>query len=353
MRRFLNLVSITAAIGVLLLASSTAAQAATFSGNTWSTTGKLKFTVKKFGKEQEEIDVNIVFTETTFEILAPGGDSLLVGGYVDNGKGKAELVPLESSLDELLREGTMDLLTAEGYQATVENIAVGKTKMSAKCKGSSKGIQLSAKMSIKADALVDVVSPEPMRTTAGVSVSINLKGTIPPDVAPSGWFGDGKSKTKVKGGSTRKGGGQVELTFGPLGNVPAGRYSLFLIDDGISLEAEELTFGPPGNVPAGRYSLFLIDDGISLEAPFSQAGTTATLAGIGDAFAAIIEQDLEQDLGGDVTIQLVSEETTFKYKPGISGKLKGKISYIVTITATGEVLTANATIDAKLKATAT
>ncbi len=324
MRRFLNLVSITAAIGVLLLASSTAAQAATFSGNTWSTTGKLKFTVKKFGKEQEEIDVNIVFTETTFEILAPGGDSLLVGGYVDNGKGKAELVPLESSLDELLREGTMDLLTAEGYQATVENIAVGKTKMSAKCKGSSKGIQLSAKMSIKADALVDVVSPEPMRTTAGVSVSINLKGTIPPDVAPSGWFGDGKSKTKVKGGSTRKGGGQVELTFGPLGNVPAGRYSLFLIDDGISLEA-----------------------------PFSQAGTTATLAGIGDAFAAIIEQDLEQDLGGDVTIQLVSEETTFKYKPGISGKLKGKISYIVTITATGEVLTANATIDAKLKATAT
>ena len=324
MRRFLNLVSITAAIGVLLLASSTAAHAATFSGNTWSTTGKLKFTVKKFGKEQEEIDVNIVFTETTFEILAPGGDSLLVGGYVDNGKGKAELVPLESSLDELLREGTMDLLTAEGYQATVENIAVGKTKMSAKCKGSSKGIQLSAKMSIKADALVDVVSPEPMRTTAGVSVSINLKGTIPPDVAPSGWFGDGKSKTKVKGGSTRKGGGQVELTFGPLGNVPAGRYSLFLIDDGISLEA-----------------------------PFSQAGTTATLAGIGDAFAAIIEQDLEQDLGGDVTIQLVSEETTFKYKPGISGKLKGKISYIVTITATGEVLTANATIDAKLKATAT
>ncbi len=306
------------ALAFTLLASVGTARAADYDGNAWTTTGKLKFQVKKVGKNQGEVTATVSFTPTNFEIRGDDGNVLLTGSYIADPKGKAVLTPFPASLDSFLNNGIQEVLSASGYQGNVQNIAISKNSLTGKCKGSSKGIQLSLKMSIKADAALDISSPESMALDAGVSVSITLKGTIPPDISGTRWVGGGKSKISIKRFGSAGGAGTLDLTFGPA----------------------------PG-VPAGQFSMLSVEDGIRIVGPFTQSGTTVDMSGFAGEFAAFIEFVVEAETGFDVDVTVTSEKTTFKYKPGVSGKLSSKIKYFIDSDDTSETLTANVSISGK------
>lgn len=307
-----------AIFGALLVASG-AVLAADYGNNTWTTTGKFKFQVKKVGKEQTEANATVIFTPTTFEIRGEDNELILDGGYTADAKGKAVLMPSPGSMNQFLNGTIQEILNESGYQGSILSTTVDKTKMTSKCKGSSKGVQLSLKMSIKADTLLDIKAPESMSLDAGVSVSLSLKGTIPPDISDSRWVGPGKSKVSIQGFGNAGGSGTLDLTF-----------------------------GPGGGVPAGEFCLLSVEDGIRLDGSYGQSGVTASMSGVASAFAFVIEQVVELETGLDVRVIVVSEDCTFKYKPGISGKLNCKIKYLIESDETEETLKANVKISGKL-----
>lgn len=314
--RLLLVGSLAAALCVLLTVPQFAAD---FGGMLWTTDGTFKVQVKRLGKTQETVMPALEFAGSTFEIRDDAGDVVLTGTYVADSKGKAELTPDPSSLSAFLNESVLDIIDAEGYKGSVTSLEVTKQSLSAKCKSSSKGLQVSLKVAISAEVFLDITSPEPMPLGTSISVKANLKGTIPPDAAVTKWSGDGKSKISIQGFGSEKGQGRIELTFGARDGVPMGFYSFNSIDDGITL--------------SGAYS---------------QDGATVDMTGFAAQFASVIEKIVSLGTGESVQVTVVSDKSSFKYKPSDSGKMSSKIKYNIVVPKTGDSFKANVSINAKL-----
>ena len=307
-------------MAVLLCALLTLPQfAADYVGMTWTADGKVKLQVKRLGKSQDNATANLVFSGSTFEVRGDMNEVLLTGTYTADPKGKAELTPDPASLDNFLRSGVLEIVEDNGQKGTISSLQVTKQSMSAKCKSSSKGLQVSLKVNFKAEVFIDISSPEPTGLGTNLTFTANLKGTIPPDAATSKWVGNGKSKINIQGFGNENGQGTIELTFGSR--------------DG---------------VPMGFYSLYSVEDGYTLTGPFSQNGATVDMTGLAAAYANIIEAEAEAIAGVDVQVTVVSDRSEFKYKPSDSGKLNSKIQYTIFIPITGDSLKAKVTLSGKL-----